>query len=282
MNINVEHLRNQHMESVCDVLAVAFKGPREKYINELQTYRSLQADCWLAASVDDHPVGVVGGIDYGSFTSIGYMAVDPAMQGKGVAKKLFERLLEVINFRQCQVVVLDATDAGAPLYRQFGFIDDGTTLEYECTDEAKIRGNLVSSATEVSNPDIDDIERLDQRVFGADRASVLEHYLNENPNRAFVTRDQVGNVTGYVIAQSKRIGPWVTTNQKDAAVLLEAALSLNFDGSPRVDIPDVNGQGVALLQSYGFTLYRTFQHMTVGTQPGDRTCQYGQTNLTLG
>src|ERR1017187_7701387 len=52
---------------------------------------------------------------------IGMVLTDPAHRRRGFARRLMEHAIEALTARQMEWIKLDATEMGAPLYRQLGF-----------------------------------------------------------------------------------------------------------------------------------------------------------------
>jgi hypothetical protein len=98
-------------------------------------------------------------------------------------------------------------------------------------------------------------------------------------------KDRQGNPKGYLIAQEKIIGPWVSQTKADAELLLKAALSLSFrDGPVTVIVPEENSEATTLLPRFGFEIVRALRHMVRGsnTPAGQRANVYGQASPSLG
>jgi hypothetical protein len=131
---------------------------------------------------------------------------------------------------------------------------------------------------------LDLVTTSDTHVFGADRSRLLRALLELYPERAFLTEDEQKQVTGYLFAQAKRIGPWIMNESSDAERLLLAALSLPFDGKVSVITPANNVEAVSLLKRYGFQIVRVNRHMAYGPGMlnGQREKVYGQTSLSFG
>lgn len=251
---------------------------------ELVLYRALQPDGWLLALMDGVPVGTVGMIDYGSFAYIGLMAMHPDAQRQGIGRALMERVLTLLQERGCPVVLLDATDAGRPLYASLGFVvDDNAVFHARMTAEApaELDGALVSLA---DASDLPSLTAFDTPLFGADRSSVLAAHLADLPARVFVARDEKENITGFLCAQPRMLGPWIAATPEAAAALLTRALALPFDDAPTVIAPTANADAALLLARYGFVAQRGTRHMRLGGAPhlARRAHIYGQASFAIG
>jgi Acetyltransferase (GNAT) domain len=193
------------------------------------------------------------------------MAVDPARQRRGIAGKLLAEVLAAVDARGCQVARLDATDAGAPLYEKFGFVDDGIARVFE-RDERTAR-----PARDVSNvrasPDLREIVAFDERAFGASREKLLARLWSEYRERCVIARDSAGELVGYLFARDPVLGPWVAKGAEAAEAaeaLLGAALQLDFTNKPQVMVPRSHDPAAELLAGRGFREQRTLRHMRRG------------------
>jgi hypothetical protein len=132
-----------------------------------------------------------------------------------------------------------------------------------------------------------DIPRLvacDAPYFGAERAAVFASLLADLPQRVFVTRNDTGQITGYLFAKKQSIGPWVADTIAEAEQLLAHALSLPFEENIlTVNTPVSNNDANKLLTHYGFTVQRTLRHMRRGQPvPRNLTAIYGLASFALG
>ena len=120
MTISIHTLTAADLDRADTIQYAAYGGGSRK--DRLQLYMSLQPDGWLLATLDGEPAGIAGGTNYGSVGHIGLVAVDPSKQRRGVALALMEHLLSWFAELRCPVIQLDASEAGAPLYRRLCFV----------------------------------------------------------------------------------------------------------------------------------------------------------------
>jgi hypothetical protein len=108
--------------------------------------------------------------------------------------------------------------------------------------------------------------------------------LTDFPDRGFAVYDASGEMSGYLFAQTRRLGPWAARSPQDAEALLQAALTLTFKGAPMAIAPETNTAASDLLERHGFRHELTNRHMQRGpsTIPGQRTAIYGQTSFAVG
>lgn len=282
MSLSIRSLSQDDLENADAILQSAFQSSDSRLI-DLHLYRKIQPDGWFLALQNGTPVGIVGATNYATFAHVGMMAVHPHAQRQGVGLALMQHLLAWLDRQHVPCVLLDASAAGQPLYEKLGFV------AYDQVYVLQRRSGLsfhdyTPQVGPVSIRDLDELIACDTGIFGADRGRVLHALLTTFPERAFMLRDEEGQITGYIFAQQNRIGPWGVQRSQDAEVLLQAALSLPYAGTVSVVAPEENRAAVELLSRYGFETVRVNRHMGRGASvpPRQRSRIYGQTSLALG
>jgi GNAT superfamily N-acetyltransferase len=281
MTIEIHTLTAADLDHADAIQQAAYGGGSRK--DRLQLYLSLQPNGWLLATLDGEPAGIAGGTNYGTVGHIGLVAVDPSKQRRGVALALMEHLLGWFAEQRCPVIQLDASDAGAPLYRKLGFVEDEKTLGFT-QDDCALRPAQSERVGRLRAADIPALAAFDAPIFGGDRAAVFAAALAEAPERGFAARDAEGKISGYLFAQQQLLGPWAAGTPADAEALLAVALMLPFDGAIRTLTPGSNADAAKLLMCYGFSPRRMLRRMRRGgaAAAGRRALLYGQTSLAIG
>lgn len=268
-------------DAAAALLALAF-GPRSWHA-AIRRHDALQPEGLLVAERAGQLLGMVSGMDYGAFAYIGMLATHPAAQRQGLARALMTALLAWLAERGCPIALLDATAAGAPLYTALGFADVAPSAVV-ARDAVPTRGLLPAAVERLTPDDLDALVACDAPIFGADRRALLAQLLAALPGRVLATRDALGNLTGYLVAQDQVLGPWAAQTPAVAERLLRAALTCPFAAPPQVFVPAESPSALALLAPYGFQVRRTLRHMQRGprVRPGDRTALYGHLSFGLG
>jgi Acetyltransferase (GNAT) family/Acetyltransferase (GNAT) domain len=254
---------------------------------ELAFYRSLKPNSWLVATLDGALVGLGGVTSYGPFAWLGLMAVDPSMQRRGIGQALVEALIVRARELGSPAVLLDASDAGAPVYARMGFIvDDHVRVYTRQTQTVPVEGNpeAAQRVTPLTRDDLPALVEFDARYFGASREALLAASLHLYVGRVFATRDEPGRITGYLVAQEQRFGPWVAATPEAAEALLAHALTLPYPAAPSVLVPALNRHAIDLLERTGFMASRELRHMRHGGEPAlqRRERLYGQASFAIG
>ena len=175
---------------------------------------------------------------------LGLVMVSPDSQGRGIGRRLVERILDDAGERS---MMLLATEAGKPLYDKLGFRTVGACRQYQGTYEGR---PLPAADIRPATPnDMPAILALDQTAFGAGRTDALAA-LREIGRVAVI--DGGDGITGYAIermfGRGTVIGPIVAAGEEDAIRLFRA---LALPGFVRVDAP-VGFDGFAdFLESQG-------------------------------
>ena len=163
---------------------------------------------------------------------------------------------------------LDATREGVEVYRPLGFeeVCGLQRLRAEQPGAQHLPRPDVAIRPLQAARDLDAIARLDARVFGADRRRLLAYLSRSEPRRALLAQAQ-GELAGFVLARPGRIalhvGPLVAHSPTVAALLLAQALT-GCSGPVSIDVPERQGEFLALLQSANFEPVRGFTRMAQG------------------
>jgi len=75
-------------------------------------------------------VGAGGTTVYDQFSYVGMIGILPTFQRHGIGKAIMEHILTWLQRRGNRTVLLDASDAGKPLYENMGFISDDRVSEF--------------------------------------------------------------------------------------------------------------------------------------------------------
>jgi len=161
---------------------------------------------------------------------LGLVMVSPDAQGRGLGRRLVERVLRDAADR---TMVLLATEAGKPLYDKLGFVEIGACRQYQGTYAGALAEDADIRAATAD--DLPAILALDAGAFGAGREATLRALMRAG--RAAVIDDASG-ITAYAIdrdfGRGSVVGPIVAGRETDAVRLVRA---LARPGFVRVDIP---------------------------------------------
>jgi GNAT superfamily N-acetyltransferase len=203
-------------------------------------------------------VATTTSIRYGTDLAwIGMVLTHPEFRGRGFARALMQRALDHLS--DVATVKLDATEMGAPLYRQLGFVD-------ECAIE-RWAGQAQPTPVEArpfTYPE------FDKTAFGADRSVLL----------ARLSQIEAASLAdGFAMGRGNRFGPCVSRSRDAALLLAKWFLSRHPNEALVWDcFPENN-----LAQSLGFTLARRLTRMTRGrTLESNRAMIYAGAGFEFG
>ena len=214
-------------------------------------------------------------LPYDAFGWVCMVLVAPDWRRRGLATDLMNDVIERLTSKDV-IPGLDATLAGREVYRQIGFLDV-YGLERLVADRADIQASLPED-TEIrllSDTDMAAVAEFDRPVFAGDRAALLKHLRDREPERALgAWRD--GVLAGYTLARDGRtwtqIGPVIATDTQTAKALIATAAGAGSGADALLmDVMDYHTDVLEWLKSGGFEYQRPYIRMIHGSdQPLDR------------
>ena len=225
-------------------------------------------------------IGTVAFLRYDSFAWIAMMLVDPQERRNGIGTQLMEQALRALKDAKC--VGLDATPAGEPLYRRFGFVDNYALVRTKAMMDAARFGMFVGGARAMEDADLVDVLRCDREIFGGDRGRLLTSLFKRAPECAGIVRDDA-RVRGYAFGRAgslyHHLGPIVAEDIDTAHTLVEQCCSRLQGGQVAIDATEFDRDWLAWLQSVGFVEERRLVRMLrrADKHPGVPSKQYGIT-----
>jgi GNAT superfamily N-acetyltransferase len=207
-------------------------------------------------------LGTAAYMRYDALAWIAMMLVDPAERRTGLGAHLLAEALAALADATC--VGLDATPAGEPLYRRFGFVEDYSLARTMATVDRARFPDPAGPARRMLQSDLSAVCRRDREVFGADRGRLLAAWFERAPECAWMVDDASG-VKGYAFGRPGyryyQLGPVVAT---DAAIARDMATRCLSPLSGRVfaiDVPLLDEEWIDFLKSVGFVEERRFVRM---------------------
>jgi ribosomal protein S18 acetylase RimI-like enzyme len=198
------------------------------------------------------------------FGYISMVIVEPAWRRRGLARRLMGECIETLR-GMGRAALLDATPAGALVYRGLGFVELATMERWEGEGDT---ARVANAADRLMPDDLPKLIEADAQAFGAQRRFLLEDFLA----RAGTVAWSYGG--GYLVMRAgyraRQFGPLVAPTTEAARVLLATALA-NARGRAFLDLFTTWPDLAALLESSGFKRQRPFIRMALDrtTLPGD-------------
>lgn len=246
--------------------------------------KSNRDGCRVAIDENNQVVGTVTTLSYqNNFSWIGMVLVDPSHRRTGIGTKLLHEALQILKGEE--TIKLDATPSGREVYLQLGFVDE-YPLRRMCCNAVKHEILYHPKAFSMYEDDLPLIKSVDDKVFGADRMKVLNHFFERTPHLAYVikTNNQlVGYCLGRVGHNYAHIGP-VVADSVDHAISVVSTVLQKIQTPVIIDIPDHSERWNKWISSIGFTEQRTFMRMFRGSNkfPGVTENQFAITGPEFG
>lgn len=208
------------------------------------------------------------GPDHGS---IGLVQVAPALQGRGIGRRLMEAVIERGAGRS---LMLHATPEGAPLYAKLGFEPRGLVQQWQGVAAGPAGAPHRATAT-----DLPSICALDEAATGLRRAGLLQALVRVG---AVTLSGPAAAPSGYAIrrrfGRGQVIGPVVA---QDEAAAIASTAALREPGFLRLDIPARASALAASLTEAGLAQVDTVQVMVRGAWP-DAPSVFGLSSQAMG
>jgi N-acetylglutamate synthase-like GNAT family acetyltransferase len=222
------------------------------------------AGCIVAVHDSGKVVGTVTTVSYEKkFSWIGMVLVDPGIRRQGIGTTLLQEAIK--HLCNEETLKLDATPAGRAVYRRLNFVDEYplSRMQIDFIKENHPPDETIS----IHADDLEKIATMDEKVFGANRSTILQHLWNRAPQLAFLKKRD-NNTTGFCFGRPgykfTHIGPVIAESVGDARELVRTALQA-IDGPTIIDVPHHSTEWTSWLKSIGFTEQRPFMRMYRGT-----------------
>jgi GNAT superfamily N-acetyltransferase len=176
-----------------------------------------------------------------SFATVGMIIVSPELQGRGIGRVLMDRAIAGAGERS---LLLNATQAGLPLYEKLGFEAIGAVRQHQVAGSKPQEVSLPagSQLRPLTKDDRPALQRLDALATGMDRMAALDALI-ESAVGLVLERD--GQVAGFAFfrrfGRGYVIGPTITTGIDDAKALIGSFLNEHHTEFLRVDVPVESG-----------------------------------------
>jgi len=199
-----------------------------------------------------------------AFSWIAMILVDPAVRGQGIGTELIREALAILKDEKC--VRLDATEAGARIYRREGFVEEYRLTRMIAKIPVQSSDVEERSCMPISPNDLHEIFDLDRKVFAADRSKLLRSFFARAPELAWVARTGA-TLDGYVFGRHgyhhEHVGPLAATSEGIARKLLSCCLAKQPKRSFLIDVPESWSDS---LRSAGFVPERPLLRMYRGSK----------------
>ena len=241
-------------------LGKIFPGDPSDCLVFCEVYEDLDPDqCWVA--VDSASQKIVGSCFFhprATHCSLGIMNTDPGYSGKGTARQLLEKLIELSNERQQSLRLFSSAfnlDSFSLYNRQgfqpYGFFQD---MLIEVPEEGfgiSIHPHVRPATLE----DLGNIDALERRVWETSRIGDWEYFIKNERDvwNTFVfesSNEILGVLASIQHPGSNMIGPGVMVDDPEIAeALIVAQLEANRGRKPVFLLPSTNASVLARMYS---------------------------------
>lgn len=250
--------------------------------HDVGTYFDSDPGGFLAGVYQGELIAAISAVRYGEdFGFVGLYIVRPPFRGRGYGMRMWQAGLANLGAR---VAGLDGVVQRQDDYRRSGFDLAFRNMRYcgQTAPAGTVDGLLPMNAIPFS-----DLLRYDANMFPAERRAFLQGWLTQPGSQGFASRRD-GGISGYGVirpaASGFRIGPLFADDPETAEALFAALASSVPAGQPLfLDLPEPNGQALALAESQGMSLVFETARMYRGAAPSlplDRI--FGITTFELG
>ena len=191
-------------------------------------------------------------------TWISLVIVTGSHRRRGLAQALMTHCLAQASALGLQPY-LDATPAGATVYRPLGFVDTGLTLRR--LRRPGLQQAPAALETRVSPKDLEDLVAADARALGVARTTTIHRFVSRPGSRILKKNGAIALLR--VGRRAHHIGPLLADDAADAIALLDDLVRI--EPAPLIiDLSDAH-QGVTdALLATGFVVERPFGRMRFG------------------
>jgi len=177
---------------------------------------------------DRNTLGVITSVTYGHTGVIGHLVVSEQARGKKIGQALIKRAIEYCDGAGAESILLYATAEGLPVYKKFGFDEKRQAMVTKALMSEADYGPSQNKCARITSNDLDDVQAMDECLFGDDREKLLRLLFAQFPQHSWKL-EREGRLVGFIMGRTTPagydIGPWeCTSGPHDAECLLRAVL----------------------------------------------------------
>lgn len=214
---------------------------------------------------------------------VGMVVVDPKIQRAGIGARLMDALMATLD---APAIVLNATEAGEPLYRRLGFQTVGGIVQHQGVPAAApavaLRAGVGFRA--LARDDSARLVALDGEALGVRRPAVIEALIGCADGVALAGAD---GIEGFAFCRrfgrGHVIGPVVAPDENTAQALIAHWTGQHIGGFVRIDVPVTAGLS-PWLETLGLARCSGANTMSSGVLPqsGGTARTFALVNQALG
>lgn len=251
-------------------------------LNDAQAFAAADPQGFFVAERAGEPVALGSAVRYGEhFAFCGCYIVDPRYRGQGFGWALTRARLEHVGDR---ITGIDGVVDMQAQYRNIGYEIAYRNVRYGGV--APRKRDPHPEFTLLSDIPLSEWADFDAKVFPAGRDVFLDAWRN-TPGHLGLVALAGSRITGYAVRRPCRtgwkIGPLFADQPETAEALLDALLAGIPGEAFVIDVPEVNAQAVALVQSRNLNpVFETARMYRNGRPVEDVNRVFGVTTFELG
>jgi ribosomal protein S18 acetylase RimI-like enzyme len=221
--------------------------------------------------------GVAAGAVFGGTGWVGGVAVVPGHRRAGLGGALTEAIVEFLEARGVETVLLHATALGRPVYERLGFVPETPYRTLGGPPLPRSAGQAPVRAAQTA--DLEAVLALDRAATGEDRRRLLTALW---PTGGLVAAAD-GRTAGYHLASPWRTGGATVAADPGTGLALLDAVRAAAGEEIAISVPAGNTAAVEFLEAAGFTeVYRTIRMYRGPRVAWDPAALFGAHNLFWG
>ena len=250
-------------------LAGALALSREAHWNQVASDWSMMLSAGKGIGIEESQGRLIASaltLPYGAgFGWISMVLVTADRRNRGLATRLLDACIQQLEEHRL-VPVLDATPAGANVYRPLGFSPHFGFQRWQHDAVEKISLNRADGpgVRNIGPADTAELIGIDTATFGVGRRMIIENLIGRSTNFACLSDDRTGFAVGRDGRVATQIGPITAGSPNRAIAMLEHALQA-LTGAVFIDACDHQADFVARLEKLGFRPQRPYLRMAKGT-----------------
>jgi predicted GNAT family acetyltransferase len=249
------NFRQLRVEDIPAALELSAEAGWNQTAEDWRTLLELAPATCLAIDVDGELASTTTLLCYGSQLAwVGMVLTKMKFRGRGFAKRLLLKALNLADEMKIDTVKLDATNQGKPLYEKSGFRSEQPVERWSRTGPG-------STIAQSGPPNIlsDELLLGDMDIFGADRSPLLMRLSQKNSalihSKSWLLA-RSGSKTAY-------LGPCVSDSAHVARTLIERFIH-DTRATISWDLLKQNEDAVAIAKDLGFAPQRYLTRMVRG------------------
>lgn len=239
---------------------------------------------FLVAELDGVPVGCVSAVRYGEgFGFLGFYIVPPGFRGQGHGLALWRAAMARLR---PGVVGLDGVVAQQANYRRAGFGLLHRNIRYGAAAPRPPAGAGLPPVADAASVPFATLAAFDRRFFPAPREAFLRAWIGAPSHVARIVAGGSG-LRGLAVLrpcrEGSKIGPLFAEDPAVARALFADLLAAAPPGPVFLDLPEPNGDAIAMAQDAGMAPAFETARMYAGPAPAPTLAAiYGITSFELG